>query len=222
MMFKNTNKAVIRDLHSGDFESVDIKTAIQRLQNIAEVEITKDDQRDLDRLRQWRNQILHYGYHFKVEQVSCRRVATSGARPPRRQQRHQIRHTHPPPRHQDRPPAVRRPGSAAFHRSPGSYDQPQFPSRISKSVIPTMSSRSTSPAHVSGRPGHGPHSPRSITKSATPTAPSPSRSPGILDRAAQLSMRPGPIVQHIRLWGWAEDVCSRILTATDECCPDKP
>lgn len=82
LLFANVDNANREALAKGDFVSVDFKAAIERLSNIAEVELSDNASRRLNDLRRYRNQVQHfgidvdrssivpllaYGYHFCLD-----------------------------------------------------------------------------------------------------------------------------------------------------------
>ncbi len=75
-----------------------------------------------------------------------------------------------PSRHPDRPPAVERSGSAAFHRSPEIYEHgPQLANSCSRSGNPIAPLPSRS--HDVPVPGGPPQAPNNASRSGTSTAP---------------------------------------------------
>lgn len=69
LLFADKDKADRNALESGDFTSVDFKTACTRLAQIATVEIDKSALHDLKELRKLRHRIQHFGIDVEVEQV---------------------------------------------------------------------------------------------------------------------------------------------------------
>lgn len=62
LIFENTNSANTSDLASGDFQSVNLETALLRLENICGVPISDKDKQYLRELRKRRNKIEHFAF----------------------------------------------------------------------------------------------------------------------------------------------------------------
>lgn len=68
-IFADMNKAKRHDLESGDFKSVDSVSNIERLKNLCDISLTKDEEKALETLRKRRNKIEHFKIKESVEAV---------------------------------------------------------------------------------------------------------------------------------------------------------
>lgn len=69
LIFANVNKAAKEKIKQGDFVSVDMETAIDRLKNISEVSLSLKTQNDLKAIRKIRNKIMHFAVNVNVREL---------------------------------------------------------------------------------------------------------------------------------------------------------
>lgn len=69
LLFADVDSASREALEKGDFVSVDFRRAVERLSNIAGVELREDDRRRLIDLRRYRNQVQHFAINVSRNSV---------------------------------------------------------------------------------------------------------------------------------------------------------
>ncbi len=67
LLFSQADKASKQNLASGDFTSVNFDVARKRLKNIADVSISRRDEKYLKDLRKYRNNIQHYKVELEID-----------------------------------------------------------------------------------------------------------------------------------------------------------
>lgn len=75
LVFDDVDKADLETYSSGDFISVNLKTSIQRLTKICDVDISSDEQRSLFNLRKSRNRLEHFA---SVDSSTALKASSSG------------------------------------------------------------------------------------------------------------------------------------------------
>ncbi len=75
LVFDDVDKADLETYLSGDFISVNLKTSIQRLTKICDVDISSDEQRSLFNLRKSRNKLEHFA---SVDSSTALKASSSG------------------------------------------------------------------------------------------------------------------------------------------------
>ncbi len=68
-VFADMNKAKKEALKSGDFQSADSETIIERLKNLCDIELTQDEVKDLRNLRSRRNKAEHFNLNEHILSV---------------------------------------------------------------------------------------------------------------------------------------------------------
>lgn len=71
LLFQNIDDAKEDQLAKGNFKSVDVETAIKRLQGIVGFALDDAEKRDLRRLRDLRNRIQHFDINIKLKQLQA-------------------------------------------------------------------------------------------------------------------------------------------------------
>jgi len=69
LLFDEAGSASAEALRTGRFKSVGFQEALRRCQDIADVELEEKDVRYLRHVHELRNQVLHYEFSLKIEQV---------------------------------------------------------------------------------------------------------------------------------------------------------
>jgi len=69
LIFEDPDKASLQALESGDFVSVDLKSALNRLERIADIRINKSLSNNIVSLRNYRNRIQHYAIKVNADAI---------------------------------------------------------------------------------------------------------------------------------------------------------
>jgi ribosomal protein S27E/ribosomal protein L37E len=69
LLFENVDNANKEILSIGDFQSVNFKTAFERLKYIVGVDFSKNDEKYLKKIREKRNRITHFSAELHIEEV---------------------------------------------------------------------------------------------------------------------------------------------------------
>jgi len=69
LLFENVDNANKEILSIGDFQSVNFKTAFERLKCIVGVDFSKNDKKYLKKIREKRNRITHFSAELHIEEV---------------------------------------------------------------------------------------------------------------------------------------------------------
>jgi predicted transcriptional regulator len=70
LLFKKTEEADYEKLISGDFNSVDSQTAINRIEKICRIELSDEIKKVVKRLRELRNRIEHFHFEVSIQHMN--------------------------------------------------------------------------------------------------------------------------------------------------------